>query len=174
VGDLIARQLDELAPDAHAAFFAWIEGMTVGQDREDGPAFVAWLREHAAIPGDATWVFYDRTSSALLGTASLIRRDRTLLAPVDGWVLGGVNVVAAARGQGVGAAIMRWIDSELLRRAAAQDRPVRVLLQADNPVAVRLYAGFGYRPLDGIPGVYAAEIGPELRYDEDGAPRHDP
>ncbi len=174
MGDLIARRLDELAPDAHAAFFAWIEGMTAGQDREDGPAFAAWLREHAAIPGDATWVFYDRATGALLGTASLIRRDRTLLAPVDGWVLGGVNVVAAARGQGVGAAIMRWIDGEVRRRAAAQGRPVRVLLQAENPVAVRLYAGFGYRPMDGIPGVYAAEVGPELRHHEDGALRHNP
>ena len=161
MGDLIARRLGELTADAHAAFFAWIEGMSAGQDREDGPAFAAWLREHGAIPGDATWVFYDAASGALLGTASLIRRDRTLLAPVGGWVLGGVNVVAAARGQGVGAAIMRWIDGELRRRAAAQGRPVRVLLQADNPVAVHLYAGFGYRPVEGISGVYAANYAPE-------------
>ena len=168
MGDLIARRLDELAPDAHAAFFAWIEGMTVERDWEDGPAFAAWLREHAVILGDGSWVFFDALSGALLGTASLIRRDRTLLAPVGGWVLGGVNVVAAARGQGVGKAILRWIDGEARRRARAQGRPVRVLLQADNPVAVRLYAGFGYRPLAGIPVVYGAEYAPEPQSAADG------
>ncbi len=159
MGDLIARRLDELKADERAAFFAWIEGMTAARDWEDGPAFAAWLREHAATPGDATWVFYDAASGALVGTASLVRRDRTLLAPVGGWVLGGVNVVAGARGQGVGAAIMRWIDGELHQRAA-QGQPLGVLLQADNPVAVRLYATYGFRPMDGILGVYVARYGP--------------
>ncbi len=159
MGDLIARRLDELAPDARSVFFAWAEGMTVERDWEDGPSFAAWLREHSAIPGDTVWAYYDATAGALLGTASLIRRDRTLLAPIGGWVLGGVNVVAAARGQGVGKAIMRWIDGEMRRRAAAQGQPVRVLLQADNPIAVRLYTSFGYRPVAGISGVYAADYG---------------
>ena len=161
--DLSARPLDTLTADERVAFFAWIEGMTVDGDREDGPAFAGWLREHAAIRGDATWVFYSQGSGALAGTASLIRRDRSLLAPVDGWVLGGVNVVAAVRGQGVGAAIMRWIDSELRQRACKQGRPVRVLLQADNPVAVRLYERLGYRSVDGVPGVYAAVYAPDAK-----------
>ena len=168
MGELIARRLDELAAAERMAFFAWIEGMTIERDWEDGPAFAAWLRDHSTTLGDATWIFYDATSGALLGTASLVRRDRTLLAPVGGWVLGGVNVVAAARGQGVGKAILRWIDGEARRRARAQGRPVRVLLQADNPVAVRLYASFGYRPLTGIPGVYAAEYAPEPSPAADG------
>ncbi len=112
MGELIARRLDEVAADERTAFFAWIEGMTIERDWEDGPAFAAWLRDHSTTLGDATWIFYDATSGALLGTASLVRRDRTLLAPVGGWVLGGVNVVAAARGQGVGKAILRWIDGE--------------------------------------------------------------
>ena len=160
MGDLIARPLAEVAADERTAFFAWIEGMTIERDWEDGPAFAAWLREHTAIPDDVCWVFFDALSGALLGTASLVRRDRTLLAPVGGWVLGGVNVVAAARGQGVGKAILRWIDGDVRRRAAAQGKPVRVLLQADNPVAVCLYTSFGYRPLAGIPGVYAGEYLP--------------
>ena len=159
--DLSARPLDALTADERAAFFAWIEGMTVEGDWEDGPAFAGWLREHAATPGDVTWVFYERESGALAGTASLIRCDRTLLAPVDGWVLGGVNVVAASRGQGTGSAIMRWIDGELRQRARRQGRPLRVLLQASNPMAIRLYERLGYCAVDGDVGIYTAVYVPE-------------
>lgn len=142
-----------------AAFDAWIAGMTVAADREDGPGFAAWIAEHAAVAGDVTWAFAD-PDGQVLATASLVRIDRELVAPADGWVLAGVNVARAWRGQGIGAAVVAWILDELRRRAAVTHRPLTVLLQADNPAAVRLYCRHGFVADDRRPGVYRLLVAP--------------
>jgi RimJ/RimL family protein N-acetyltransferase len=149
-----ARPLADLSPHAQAAFYTWIEGMTRAEDWEDGPGFADWLRHHAAIPGDTTWVFADPATGDIVATASLVAQDRDLEAPPGGWVLGGVNVARQQRGRGYGHAVMAWIDAELCRRASVSGRRVGVVLQAENPAAVRLYCAFGFHALPDAAGVY--------------------
>ena len=153
MANLIARLLQELSPSQHAAFYAWIEGMTFALDRENGPDFAAWLRLHERTPGDTVWAFYN-AAGELLGTASLVNQDRELLAPAGGWVVAGVNVMRERRGQGTGRAIMGWIEAELTRRVLSLSQPLRVRLKADNPVAVRLYVSLGFALLPGKTDVF--------------------
>jgi GNAT superfamily N-acetyltransferase len=151
-----------------AAFDAWIAGMTIAEDREDGPGFAAWVAEHAAVAGDVTWAFID-ADGLMCATASLVRVDRGLAAPTDGWVLAGVNVARAWRGRGVGAAVVAWVLDELRCRAAAAQRPLAVLLQADNPAAIRLYCRHGFAADDRRPGVYRLLVAPPVHAGRDGA-----
>lgn len=156
-------RLAELDTQAQAEFFAWIEGMTPADDGEDGPDFAAWLRHHAAVPGDETWVFFDPAFEPCVATASLVAQDRALAAPPGGWVLAGVNVARHLRGRGYGAGILAFVETELSARAARTGRSVDVLLQAENAVAVRLYAAFGYAPLTGRAGVYGKSYAAHAR-----------
>jgi GNAT superfamily N-acetyltransferase len=137
--------LRDLPPDRKRAFYAWIEAMTRESDNEDGPGFAAWMRHHEAVAGDTTWVFTDGNTGDLLGTASLVKRDHGTEADEGGWVLGGVNVVGDRRHQGIGSAIMRFVEAELVCRAREAGRPVPVKLKATYAPAIRLYEAFGYR-----------------------------
>lgn len=142
---LSACPLRDLPPDHRQAFYQWIETLTTVEDNEDGAGFAGWLRHHETVCGDVTWVFRDATSDALLGTASLVTHDRDTAADPGGWVLGGVNVVRDRRGSGIGAAIMGFIDAEVMRRARAVGHPVSVKLMANYPPAIRLYERFGFQ-----------------------------
>jgi GNAT superfamily N-acetyltransferase len=146
---LLPSLLRELPRDDKHAFYAWVEAMTPEADHEDGPGFAAWLREHEATPGDTTWVFADGATGDLLGTASLVKRDRDADAEPGGWVIGGVNVARERRGQGVGRVIMRFLEGELQRRSAEVGHAVPVKLVAAYPPAIHLYESFGFRRVPG-------------------------
>lgn len=118
--------------------------MTVADDREDGRSFSDWLHLHETDPNETIWVFYESDNDHPIGTASLVNQDRELLAPVDGLVIGGVNVLRKLRGQGIGTAIMTWLEREICQIACEKAYPIQVLLKADNPIAVHLYQNFGF------------------------------
>jgi GNAT superfamily N-acetyltransferase len=146
---MIAAPLRDLPPDRKRAFYAWIEAMTREADNEDGPGFADWLRDHEAHDGDETWVFTDRDTGDMLGTASLVKRDHDTEADVGGWVLGGVNVVRERRREGIGRKMMRFLEAELLHRAREAGRPVPVKLVANYAPAIRLYEAFGFKRIRG-------------------------
>ncbi len=166
---LTAQPVAQLAGVQRDAFDAWIAGMTIVEDHEDGPGFAAWIAEHATTAGDVTWAFIDDGGS-IVATASLVRIDRELVAPADGWVLAGVNVARARRGQGNGAAVVVWILGEMRRRAVEVQRPLVVRLQADDPTAIRLYRRHGFVADDAHPMVYWLLVTPE-RHNHDDADR---
>ena len=151
---LAVKWIQQLSPLERGKFYTWIEGMTVADDREDGQSFSEWLHLHETRPDDKIWVFYDPSTDVLIGTASLVDEDRDLLAPIGGWVIGGVNVIRNLRGRGFGSAIMTWLESELKQRTRKKSNPVQVLLKADNPIAIHLYQTFGFTNIPGKVDVY--------------------
>lgn len=60
-------------------------------------------------------------------------------------------VAPARRGQGLGRRLLD--DAERLARARGCAR-LRLEVRADNPAALALYAGAGYRPVAALPGYY--------------------
>ena len=108
---LAHQELRALRSDLKEAFYRWVRTLTPETDNEQGTgpgSFEEWLHYHEEISSDTTYVFYDRETQSLLGTASLVKQDREVKAEPEGWVLGGVNVVGQLRRQGIGTAIMRF------------------------------------------------------------------
>lgn len=151
---LIAKKIQQLTQSERRLFYSWIEGMTVADDREDGRSFAEWLRFHESDPNETIWVFFESNAGKLVGTASLVNQDRDLHAPNDGLVIGGVNVFRELRGQGFGKAIMLWLEKEIDQITCRKNYPIRVLLKADNPIAIDLYQSFGFTIMPGKVDVY--------------------
>ncbi|MCC6445871.1 MAG: GNAT family N-acetyltransferase [Armatimonadetes bacterium] len=141
--------LRRLCRERKESFYAWIRAMTPELDNEEGTgpgSFEEWLREHETIPDDITYVFYDRATGWLLGTASIIARDRDVAAEPGGWMLGGVNVVRECRQRGIGGCIMQHMDACFQRRADEAGRPVPITLYTAYEPAICIYRRFGYEP----------------------------
>lgn len=128
--------------------------MTITDDREDGKSFSDWLLLHETHPNEIIWVFYDSKTIDPVGTASFVEQDRELLAPIDGLVIGGVNVLRKLRGKGIGTGIMNWLERQIYQIVCEKNHPIQVLLKADNPIAIHLYQNFGFTIVPGRDHVY--------------------
>lgn len=82
-----------------------------------------------------------------LGTAVVFFRKRSGVAR-----LYSIATHHAARGQGVGAALLDAIEQLAHRRRC---RALRLEVRTDNPGAIRLYERLGYRRLGPLAGYYA-------------------
>jgi GNAT superfamily N-acetyltransferase len=158
--ELTARRLADLPPEEADRFFAWIETLTPELDNEDSEGFAFWLRAHAATAGDDTFVYSEPESGALVGTASLVARDRGLAAEAGGVVVAGVNVVRERRGRGFGDGIMAHLLQEVRSRAEVEARSITVTLRANYPPAIRLYSKHGFRLMEGSTDTLLLECRP--------------
>ena len=93
------------------------------------------LRHHLMTPG--RWLLLALEGGDLLGYALLLRRERSSVGRIYS-----IAVAAAARGRGVGAALMRALAE---RASQAGLRELRLEVRDDNTAAQQLYRRLGYQ-----------------------------
>ena len=93
------------------------------------------LRHHLITPG--RWLLLALEGSNVLGYALLLRRERSSVGRIYS-----IAVAAAARGRGVGAALMRALAE---RASQAGLRELRLEVRDDNTAAQQLYRRLGYQ-----------------------------
>jgi RimJ/RimL family protein N-acetyltransferase len=123
----------------------WIKNLTIDLDHEDGNFFVKFVEKNIELPTPfQVFIAYDRSINDIVGIASLIPDDQNVgkKLKLKGIWLGGVNIKREYRNKGYGKKLITYIDEYLKN---LKDKPIKVNLFSNNPIAIRLYEKVGFK-----------------------------
>lgn len=156
---LVVTTFNTAPPDVRSQFEKWVRSLTVADDNESGddPITGAWSWvEHnnarfASNEPYATFIFLEKSSKNLVGTASFVKDDRDvgrLLHLTDSphylGMLGFFQVHRSFRKRGIGRVIASFLDQEVQHYVDHQGSPGDVYLFSTVPHAMDISRRLGF------------------------------
>lgn len=133
------KDLKEHNRSIYLKTISWIKSLTVELDYEEGNAFSKFVKRNIKLPYPfEVFVAYSSSIDDVIGIASLIPDDQQAGKELnlDGIWLGGVNIRRDYRNKGYGKKLIENIDRYL---NTLENKPLRVNLFSNNPIAIHLY-----------------------------------
>jgi len=123
----------------------WIKKLTIKLDNEEGSAFLKFVKQNLKLPDPyQVFIIYNQSIDDVVGIASLIPDDQGVgkECNISGIWIAGVNIKREYRNKGYGNKLIENVDKYLNNLS---DKPIRINLFSNNPIAIRVYEKIGFK-----------------------------
>lgn len=125
----------------------WLKTLTLKLDFTEGNSFAKFVKRNLELKYPCTvFILYDSSLNEVVGITSIVPDDQDVGKEnnLDGLWIAGINIKREFRNKGYGKILFKNIDDYL---SNLEINFLRVNLFTNNPHALKIYEGFGFKPV---------------------------